>query len=323
VTEDGRTRILRWFLLGATAATGLSWLAVAGFIRTRSAGPDNPAVTMSHLDLSMVLAVAALIALDEVARSASWRHRLVATGAVVWIASGLAINIGRSGQLAFVGAASVWAGTWMARRSRRAAVAAIVLVWCTLGLVYASVPRVRERVGDAVAEIRAAVDHDRYATNQGMRVAGMIVSWDLVRDRPWFGSGVGDTLYDFATVLDERHPKLAPVLDQFRHQHLHNQYLQIAVELGFAGLATLLALLVSLVVHRPRRAADRALLAGLSVAFALGFLGDPFLRKQMPLATFALVAGVLTAVTNRDEEQSPRSQSESASRPKPASTSRR
>jgi len=299
-----RDRALAAFVVGAVAATALSWGALAGWIRTESAGPSNPAVTMSHLDLSMVLAVAALVALDRLSRAADTRAVVLRSAALVWIVSGLAINIGRSGQLALVTGATAWAVLRFGRRSPRTLAASVVVVWLTLGAVYLGVPRLRDRVDAAWTEVRDAVTQDRFATNQGMRVAGLEVGWDVFRDHPFFGVGVGDTLVEFARTLDERHPELAPVLDQYRHQHLHNQYLQVAVELGSAGLLVLVAMLVAIVAQRPGTPPlDRALAAGLATAFAFGFLGDPYLRKQMTVATFAVLVGVVTCIgSDRDPE---------------------
>ncbi len=292
-----RDRALSAFVIGACAATALSWAALAGWIRTDASGPDNPAVTMSHLDLSMVLATAALVGLDRLSRAPDRRAIALRGAALAWIITGLAINIGRSGQLALVTGATVWAIVRFARRSPRRLAASVVMVWVVLGAVYLGVPRLRERVDSAWTEVRDAVTRDRYATNQGMRVAGLEVGWDVFRDHPIVGVGVGDTLVEFARALDERHADLAPVLDQYRHQHLHNQYLQVAVELGSVGLLLLVSMLAATVAHRPGTPPlDRALAAGLATAFAFGFVGDPFLRKQMVAATFAVLVGTVTCI---------------------------
>lgn len=291
-----RDRALMAFEIGACVATALSWAALGGWIRTETAGPANPAVTMSHLDLSMVLAAASVVALDRLSRSHGARAFALHGAGLAWILSGLAVNIGRSGQLAVVTGATVWAVVRFGRRSPRALAAGVVVVWSVLGVVYLGVPRLRDRVDSAWMEIRDAVTQKRYATNQGMRVAGLEVGWDVFRAHPVLGVGVGDTLPEFARTLDERHAELAPVLDQYRHQHLHNQYLQVGVELGVVGLAALLAMLVSIVAQRPGAPPfDRALAAGLATAFAFGFLGDPYLRKQMVVTTFAVLAGLVTS----------------------------
>jgi O-antigen ligase len=261
---------------------------------------------MSHLDLSMVLATAALVALDRLSRATDRRAVLLRGAALAWIVTGLAINIGRSGHLALFTGATVWAVVRFGRRSPRKLAAGVVVVWLALGAVYLGVPRLRDRIDSAWTEVRDAVTRERYATNQGMRVAGLEVGWDVFRDHPLVGVGVGDTLFEFARTLDERHADLAPVLDQFRRQHLHNQYLQVAVELGSVGLLALVAMLAAIVAQRPGSPPlDRALAAGLATAFAFGFLGDPYLRKQMVVATFAVLVGVVTCIGSDREVDPP------------------
>ena len=302
VSAASRRRVA--FEIGACATTALSWAALAGWIRTDTAGLSNPAVAMSHLDLSMVLAAAAIVALDLLSRTRTPRALLLHGAAVAWIVSGLAINIGRSGQLALVTGATAWAAIRYGSRSPRKLAAGVAVVWLTGIALYAGIPRLRDRIDAAWHEVHAAVAEQRYATNQGMRIAGFHVAWDVFTDHPLLGVGVGDTPEAFAEVLDSRHPELAPVLDQYRRQHLHNQYLQVAVELGASGLVVLLAMLAAIVGHRPvTPPLDRALAAGLAIAFAFGFLGDPFLRKQMVVATFAMLVGVVTSIgSDRDAE---------------------
>jgi O-antigen ligase len=303
-----RDRVLASFEIGACVATALSWAAVAGWIHTADAGPSNPAVTMSHLDLSMVLAAAAVVALDRLSRAPSARSVVLHAAALAWIVSGLAVNIGRSGQVALLAGATLWTAVRFGRTSPRRLAAGVAAVWLAFGALYLGVPRLRDRVDSAWTEVRDAVAEQRYASNQGMRIAGLRVGWDVFREHPLLGVGVGDTLPELTRVLDDRHPELAPVLDQYRRQHLHNQYLQIGVELGLVGLAVVVVLLASVIVQRPAIPPfDRALAAGLAAAFAVGFLGDPFLRKQMVVASFAVLVGVVTAIRTDDADELPAS----------------
>lgn len=296
--RTSRHRAVDAFLAGATVATGLTWLALAGLISLGGASPDNPAVTMSHLDLSMILAVAALLALDRGLASTSPTTRMLWAATTFWLASGLVANLGRSGQLAFATGATVLVAVSVAGRSRRAAAIAVLALWAFgIGLAL-TLPRVGDRLLEAREEIRSAAVAGDFQSNQGRRLAAAIVASEMVRERPLLGFGIGGAMPRFRALLDERHPDLAELVRWF--PHLHNQYLQVAAELGAIGLVTLVVMLWQIGRLRGPGSATPNLGLLVAAAYAAGFLGDPYLHKQIPLATFALLAGLATSAPEPD-----------------------
>ena len=293
-----RRRVENAFLLGTSLSLVVSYAVFAGLFRLRDAFPGNPAPTMSHLDYSMVLAVAGLIAL------ARWLegglpavHQLAWAALVAFVVGGLLINIGRSGQMAFVGAALAVTPLFLLERSRRSAAVGLVAVVVLLAGAYVAVAPFRGRVVDGVQELEAAALAGRYDSNQGKRIAGAIVALDMVRERPVLGTGVGGTMERFRELLAERHPELQAVASWL--PHFHNQYLQTVVETGLIGLATLLAMMAVVALGPHASPHGRRLGVLLAVSYLLGFLGDPFLRKQLPLVLFATVAGLAAAPAAR------------------------
>lgn len=291
---DYQRRVEAAFLIGTGLSLALSLTVFAGLIRLRDAYPGNPAPSMSHLDYSMVLAVAGLIALTRLLEGGHRPGQRLAWAALLaFVVGGLLINIGRSGQVAFVGAALILTPAILRERSWSRAAAGLIGAVLVLGATSLAVEPFRARVVGAVRELEAVAVEGRYDSNQGKRVAGAIVALDMVRERPLVGTGVGATMGRFRELLNERHPELRPFVSWF--PHLHNQYLQTAAETGLIGLATLFGMMVVLVIgpHPSSHARHLGLL--LASSYLLGFLGDPFLHKQLPLVLFAIVAGLATA----------------------------
>lgn len=291
------------FMAAAGVSVALSYGILFGLFSLRGAYPGNPAPTMSHIDYSMVLAVAALLILNRALyRQTEIRWRLAWAGCFLFVASGLLINIGRSGQLAFVVGMAALTLHWAHGKSRRVAVAAVTALILAGALVWTTVPRVRTRVSDAQDELRAAVVDHRYDSNLGGRVAAMMVANEIFRQNPILGTGVGANMHLFRDFLDDGYRELKPAI--YWYTHLHNQYAQVATEVGLAGLLAL-AWIFWEIARGPhsRREADGAALV-LTCTFLVGFLGDPFFRKQLPLVMFALVAGLIYA---RQLEDSPSS----------------
>jgi len=275
-------------LAGASVAAAASFAVMAGILDPIGVERSNPSPTMSHLDFSMVLATASLLALDRLARKRPrGRPRLVLAAVAVGLTACLAANIGRSGQAAFAVALVVMAAVWSGRRSPRRTAAVVLAAVVALAAVWLATPRLQQRIGAAVDEIADAVGRGAYDTNQGNRVAAFLVASEIIRRDPLLGTGVGANMPAFRELLEGPYAQLKPAV--YWYPHLHNQYLQVATETGLVGLAALLWMML-----RVARPGDRFTSRGVLVAtvYLVGFVGDPYLHKQLPLVTFALLVGL-------------------------------
>jgi O-antigen ligase len=285
----------RALLAGTGVSLALSYAVFFGFFEIGGAYERNPAVTMSHLDYSMVLAVVGILLVHHiVSTEMSSRSRLMWLSCLVVVVGGLAVNIGRSGQAAFVGAFLVVLPFHAAVRSRRrVALELVAAMLLTLAAAYLAVPGLRTRVGMAATGLDDAVAGQSYETSVGKRVAGTVVAVDMVRERPVLGTGAGGNMPEFRRLLDTRHRDLKPFIYWF--PHLHNQYLQVVTEVGLTGLGLLLYLMYCLIRGPYSNPDDRLAAIGIAAVYLIGFLGDPYLHKQLPLVMFATVAGMLSA----------------------------
>jgi O-antigen ligase len=249
---------------------------------------------MSHLDYSIVLAVAGLMVLVHLASTPMrWSRRLIWIAVFLTVVGGLLVNIGRSGQFAFAASLIVLVPFILRRHSWYVRGAVLVAVAAALIASYTAVPRFQERADRGVAELYDAVVSDRLDTNQGKRIAGAVVALEMVRAKPVFGTGIGGNMPAFRRLLETDFPDFADEVGWF--PHFHNQYLQVVTELGLVGLLSFLAIFVTLFTGRYRHPEARAAAVALGCAYLLGFIGDPFLHKQMTLVLFALAAGIVSA----------------------------
>jgi O-antigen ligase len=289
-----RRRAETAFMVASAVSVFLSYGILFGLFNLRGAYPGNPAPTMSHIDYSMVLAFASLLILNRaLCQEMEVRWRLTWAACFLFVASGLLINIGRSGQMAFAVGLLALTLNWAHGKSPRTAIVAVAAVVLAGVLVWASVPRVRTRVGQAQNELRAAVVDHQYDSNLGGRVAAMMVANEIFRQNPILGTGVGANMPLFRDLLDTSYRQLKPAI--YWYTHLHNQYAQVATEVGLVGFLAL-AWVFWEVARGPysKSETDGAALI-LTCTFLVGFLGDPFFRKQLPLVMFAMAAGLICA----------------------------
>jgi len=119
----------------------------------------------------------------------------------------------------------------------------------------------------------------------------MIVTADIFRRHPVLGTGVADNMVEFHRLLDTRYSHLKPALGEY--MHMHNQYLQVGTELGVLGLAAMLAIFVCLLRYRTVDPETRLIPAIVACVYLVGFVGDPFLHKQLPLVLFTVAVGLI------------------------------
>ena len=282
------------FELAAGASVLLSVGILVGIFRLRDAHPGNPSPTMAHLDFGLLLALAALMILARVLYSEKSVGRKI-----LWIllaaltTFGLMVNIGSAGHLAFAGGLVVLFIHWARGRPARMAIGVGTGIAITLALVWFVFPSFQAGVHEAHTELRDAIVEQDYDSNLGGRVAAMKVAREIFHQDPLLGTGVGGNIPAFRRILDTRFKELKPSIYWYRH--FHNQYAQIATELGAVGLLSLAWIFWELIRARYRRRETDAAALILATVYLLGFLGEPFFHKQITLVVFALFASLISA----------------------------
>jgi O-antigen ligase len=265
---------------------------------------------MAHLDFGLLLALTALLILARVLHSdMKTGHRILWSGLAVLTIFGLMINIGLAGQLAFAGGLVVLLIHWAWGRPVPLVAGVTAGVVVTLLLVCISLPQVRARVDETRAEVSAAVIDQRYDSNLGGRVAALRVAREVFRQHPFLGTGVGGNIPALRQTVDTRLENLKVSIYWYRHYH--NQYAQVATELGTVGLLALAWIFWELirVPHRNRETDAASLI--LATVYLIGFLGEPFFHKQITLVMFALFAGFIAAEDMEAADPATESQSSS------------
>jgi O-antigen ligase len=291
------------FELAAGVSVVLSICVFVGWFRIRDAHPGNPSPTMAHLDYGLLLALAALFILVRVLYAEKTIGRRMAwSGLALLVIVGLAINIGRTGHLAFVGGLLVLLIHWARGRSVKVTAIVVSVLAISTALVWFSFPTLQSRVDESHKDLVESIIGHHYDSNLGGRVAAMKVAREVFKEDPILGTGVGGNMPAFRSVLDSRYSELKPSIYWYRH--FHNQYAQVATELGLAGMLALAWIFWALIREPDRRRETDAATLVLATVFLLGFLGEPFFHKQITLVTFALFAGLISA-ENLEKGRSP------------------
>jgi O-antigen ligase len=165
------------------------------------------------------------------------------------------ITPGRSGFVALAVMLAVLAA--FSLRSRRAALAALVLVALLVGATILS-PLARDRITLAMSEWENA-STQTYKTSMGMRVVIYENTLQFVRERPWFGTGTGGYGDAYATHVKDKYSdwRAVPTVDP------HSQYLFFLAEQGIIGLLVFLGFIVTALADPGDRSRARAIAVGM------------------------------------------------------------
>jgi len=290
------------FEIAAGASVVLSVGILVGIFRLRDAHPGNPSPTMAHLDYGLLLALAALMILARILYSEMTAgHTVMWTILGIFIIFGLMVNIGSAGHLAFTGGLVVLLIHWAKGRPLQLILGVGTGFVLTLALMWFLIPKSPASVRETHTELRNAIVDQRYDSNLGGRIAALKVAREIFRQHPFLGTGVGGNTPAFRRALDTRFKELKPSIYWYRH--FHNQYAQVATELGIAGLLALAWIFWELIrAPYEQRETDAAALI-LATVYLLGFLGEPFFHKQIPLVMFALFAGLISAEQIEEADQ--------------------
>lgn len=268
---------------GATVSAGGA--AVSG---RASSGIDDPNYYAAYLQLAAIPALGLVVGLRG-------RWRGIALLAVLACVAGVVLSLSRGATLGLALAVVLLMSAWS--RSRRVAVVAVVALAATL--VVNAGPLVNSGVYQTVSTRLSSVTAGQSSTNTRLDLWSGAVS--LVQQHP---EGIG--IYRFETYAGRLNlvERGAPLT------HAHNSYLNLAAELGVAGIAALL-LWLAVVARglwrelRRRRPETFAFAVGLSAAFAgwaFQSLTVTLYQVQVIWGTFFVLAGLAAALPRFADE---------------------
>lgn len=264
-------------LLSAAARADAFWPAIATLSRTIRWNIHY--ADFNAAGSAFAMAALAAIGLAATARAA-W-ERLLWSGCTATIACGLWLTASRAAYLAVILAAAGVVGMMWLMRSGRRLVAGGVVAGATLAIVLAIALAAPMRGNQHSSFVAADV-------RLGMAevAARMIASW------PAFGIGLGEFHQrsgEFAT------PDLIAKFPAAVHENAHNNFLQVAAELGLTGGAAFTWLVCAGLLLAARHASGdrlRLLVLAGAAAFVLSWLGGHPLLVPEAAYAFWLLLGV-------------------------------
>ena len=289
-----RARLLWVAFAAAVVLLVMSYAALLGglVVDPEQAATQGAVVMKSSITHSFMMSLLAYAAALVALRARGWQRWALAAIAALAVLNVLAAVPGRTGYVVLAVLALFLAAV---RWSLKGVAAALLGVAIVVAAAYQWLPSFTARVDQTVVETRQ-YEQAPAETSMSFRLHYLKRSVQWIADHPLLGAGTGgwgEAFYE-ATAGDP------PFLHNRHHQHPHNEYLHLAVQLGIGGMI-LFALMLGLAFRRARAlAGEEALLArGIVLAFAVGCLFNDFLLDSTEGHIWALIGGGLFGASPR------------------------
>jgi len=179
-----------------------------------------------------------------------------------------------------------------------------VLVFVFVG-AYQLSPNFNNRIHQAVNDIEK-IQKGNLKSSWGSRIAMKQVAWQIIKDHPIVGVGMGSSMDVFREYLEYKQFHDLKFIKAVHH--LHDQYIQITVATGIIGLFIFLLFLFSLLssVFHMQNPLLQASLFSIVITFLFAFFTDVPL-ENFTAGLFAFVIGyLLNQSENFPKEQAER-----------------
>jgi O-antigen ligase len=260
--------------------------------------PDYPTPFMSHIHYSIFLATTSIILIS---RLLSKRYNLWSKLPIfiffMTSTGNLMLSTGRTGQLALLIALAIAVIIHYRLTLKSLTITTLLGITLFFG-AYSTIDLFQKRFDQAVSDVRE-FQKGNFNTSWGLRAAFWIVTYDIIREYPFIGAGIGDYRLAAREALQQNSYSFTPeTIEWCSDTHFHNQYLMILAQTGLIGFGLMLWLLYELFrlkIDDP--VLNEFKILGLTV-FTVACIAEPLWILQFPIILFVFIVSVSLAATS-------------------------
>ena len=222
------------FLLAITMTEVLSYLVWFEVIPAfKNATIENPTPFMSHISYNPILAFAIYLVSHEVLFNKTLdRVKIyVYSFFIITMTFNMFITGGRAGQVMYFVMLIILIFQYFDEQKKKALIAVLILIPGIFFSAYQASSIFHERVDLA---IKNTINYsDNKGSSVGLRITFALNSWEIIKENPIIGVGVGDFPDEYKNINMSRTPTLPNATNP------HNMYTLILVQLGLLGLVSM------------------------------------------------------------------------------------
>lgn len=279
------------FLLSMFISEIISYGIFLEWWETKNSSPGMPTPFMHHVLYSIFLVVTIFLLLGQILNSKiSLTLRIFEALFLFSTTINLFINGGRTGQLAFIFGAFIFVFSYFGSKIRYLFGTFLILVSLFV-IAYNFSPVFHERVHQGISDIEKINNND-LQSSWGSRIAMKIVSYNIIKEHPFTGVGIGDTRDEYSKALKRDELKKYNFNFTTSAHHIHDQYLQIALQSGLFGLMFFVLFIWFLLTAKFNDPLAKSTMLAILTVFIFSFSADVPLGNYLS-GLFAFVTAFL------------------------------
>lgn len=263
--------------------------------------PSYPSPFMFHIHYSIFLATTSILLLSRLLSNRyTWHSKLPMFFFFLTSTGNLMLSTGRTGQLALLVAMAV-AMIIHYRLTIKSFIIFLLLSTILFVGAYATLNLFQKRIDMGISDIQQFKEGN-FDTSWGLRAAFWIVTYDIVSEHPFIGTGIGDYKLAAAEVLSKYdHGFSTETIKWCGKNDFHNQYLMILGQGGLIGFTLMIWMffeLFKLTIKDPDLKEFSVL--GLTV-FVISAISESLWTLQFPIILFIFIVSIsLSAVLSQE-----------------------
>ena len=301
IKKEWIEKIINSFLYGMVISEIFAYMIFFEIYAYKGKPPEYPSPFMMHIDYSIFLAFTSILLLNRIfSKRYITKDKIIMGLFFITVTTNLFISTGRTGQLAFLVALLVSVIIHFRLSLKSMMLFALLSTTLFVG-AYKTIPLFEKRVNAAKSDIEK-FQQGNYQSSWGIRAAFWSITYDIVKEDPLLGVGIGDYKHAAKSALAKNDHQFVQGVQEFcTTSHFHNQYLMITTQTGLVGLALMIWIFIMLF----RLKIDDPEIKELSILFGtiylVGFIAEPLWVKQFPTVLFVMMMGLSIAASQKKE----------------------
>lgn len=267
----------------------------------KNATVENPVPNMFWIDYSVFLALTSIILLNRIFSEYYEKKEKVFFFFFFLSTTGnLFLGYGRTGQLALF-IAIVVMGMLYVHWNRKSLLYLILTVLLTYTAAYNLSNTFQKRVHSGIKDVTSIVEQ-KYDNSWGIRVVYWFVAYDILKENPLLGVGVGDFESAVIESLQKNDYGISKETKKFmEEQHAHNQFLMVLIQTGLLGLLLMLYIIYKIVTLPIDDQEVKRISILFCTVYFVSCFAEPLWFKQFTLALFVVFVGVVGVWSRKNE----------------------
>lgn len=297
--------IITAFLLGMFVSEIIAYGVYFELWSFKNATVSNPSPFMFWIDYSVFMAFTSILLLSRLfSKEFLFQEKFFMFLFFLSTTGNLFIGQGRTGQVALLAGIVVMLFLYLKPSVKSFFVGTLLLV-AIYGGAYTMSENFKKRVVHAIDDINLMTQNN-FDSSWGIRVVYWMITYDILKEHPFVGVGVGDYQSTLNYYVEKNHYPVSQLTKEFLvSHHAHNQFLMALIQTGLIGFILILNIIYSIITLK----IDDGVMKKLSILFITIFfvscMAEPLWFKQFTIVLFVLFIGLFSSRINekRDKEK--------------------